>query len=130
MDEQDLKQPFAGSLPQPEQTREISEARGQLALEWEQLRFERQKHALELRFKRRELTEKQSRSVWKDLLANPVTVAIVGGLVTLMTTIATNFYTASANRQVEEARARFSRESAQETLQADLIKKFVESPRT
>jgi hypothetical protein len=110
----------ATSEPQPKQ----------VALEWERLRFERQKLALELRFKRRELSAVQARSWWKDLLANPLSIAIVGGLLTLITAIATNFLTAAANREAEETRARLARQSAGQTLQADLIKKFVESPRT
>jgi hypothetical protein len=109
---------LTGALSRPEQTHEGSEPHEQqLALEWERLRLERQKLALELRFRRREIVEKRSRSVWKDLLANPVIVAIAGGILTLLTTIVANFYTAAATR-----------ESAQQTLQADLIKKFVESP--
>jgi hypothetical protein len=46
----------------------------------------------------------------------------------LLTTIVTNFYTARANREADAARAQLAHQSAQETLQADLIKKFVESP--
>ncbi len=67
--------------------------------------------------------------MWKDLLANPLSVAIVGGILTLMTTVVTNFLTARANREAEQSRAEQARQSAQQTLQADLIKKFVEGPR-
>jgi hypothetical protein len=88
------------------------------SLEWARLRFERQKLALELRVKRRELAEKREQSVWKDLLTNPLSMAIVGGVLALMTTVVTNFLAAQLGRQ-----------SAQQTLQADLIKKFVEGPR-
>jgi len=56
-------------------------------------------------------------------------VAIVGGILTLLTTVVTNFLTAQANREAEQQRALLARESAQQTLQADLIKKFVEGPR-
>jgi hypothetical protein len=128
MDDHKVKRPTPDSLPQPEGAYEASGTRGQLALEWERLRLERQKHALELRLRRRELAEKQKSSIWKDLFANPLTIAIVGGVLTLLTTIVTNFYTARANREAEADRATLARESAQETLQADLIKKFVESP--
>jgi hypothetical protein len=128
MDDHKVERPMPDSPPRLEGAHEASEPREQLALEWEQLRFERQKHALELRLRRRELTEKQKSSIWKDLLATPLTIAIVGGVLTLLTTIVTNFYTARANREAETARADLARASAQETLQADLIKKFVESP--
>jgi hypothetical protein len=67
--------------------------------------------------------------VWKDLVANPLSVAIVGGILTLMTTAVTGFLTAQANREAEQSRAMLARQSAQQTLQADLIKKFVEGPR-
>src|SRR5829696_8616282 len=101
MDEREVKTAFPISPPEPEKAYGTSEARGQLALEWERLRLERQKHALELRFRRREVAEKQNKNVWKSLLTNPVTIAIVGGVVALLTTIATNFLTARDNRIAE-----------------------------
>ncbi|HEX8077562.1 MAG TPA: hypothetical protein VF511_07090 [Chthoniobacterales bacterium] len=103
-------------LPQSEPT---SPAEPRLALDWERLRFERQKLALELRHERRKLKAERGESPWRALLANPLTVAIVGGILTLMTTILTNFFTSKANR-----------ESAKQSLQAEMIKKFVESPTT
>src|SRR4051794_31675084 len=105
-----MAEPDTEEFRQPEQHPE--------SLDRARLRFERQKLALELHVKRRELAEQRKRSIWKDLLANPLSVAIVGGILTLMTTIVTNFLTAWANR-----------ESARQTLQADLVKKFVEGPR-
>jgi hypothetical protein len=109
----------------------MSAAAGQAApsLDWARLRFERQKLALEMLAKRRELAGARHRSVLRDLLANPLSVAIVGGILTLLTTVVTNFLTAQANREAEQQRALLARESAQQTLQADLIKKFVEGPR-
>src|SRR3954466_1220929 len=99
----------------PEQEGGAEPERERLALEWELLRLERQKLALE-----HELQEKKrTNGGWKGIFANPVTVpvmvAIVGGALTLMTTILTNFYTTSANRDAEQLRARLARESAQQT---------------
>ena len=108
---------------------ESSEVTPQLALEWEKLRLERQKYALEVRLKRRELQEKKDTSSWKDLLTNPVTIAVVGGVIALFTALVTNHFNSSETLRAEAAKARLAQESAKETLQADLIKKFVESPR-
>ena len=117
-----------GASPQPEAAETASEAKGQLALEWERLRLDRQKYSLEARLKRQELAEKKRSSVWKDFLGNPLTIAIVGGVLALLTTIATNFYNSRENRAAEAARAEITRENARETLEADLIKRFVDSP--
>lgn len=85
-------------------------------LERDKLRFERQKFAAELRLRRRERAA--PKSVWlKDALANPLFLAIVGGIVTLMTGIILTTYTAS-----------YTRQAGRDTLQADLIKRFVEGP--
>jgi hypothetical protein len=109
---------------------ESSEVTPQLAFEWDRLRFERQKYALEVRLKRREFREKEHKNPWQDLLTNPVTIAIVGGLITVITALVTNYFNASETRRAEAAKAQLAEQSAKETLQADLIKKFVESPRT
>ena len=82
-----------------------------------------------MRLKRREFREKEHKNPWQDLLTNPVTIAIVGGLITVITALVTNYFNASETRRAEAAKARLAQESAKETLQADLIKKFVESPR-
>jgi V8-like Glu-specific endopeptidase len=114
--------------------------REQLALERERLHAERQKVALEFRLKRRELAERRDKS-WKELLANPLTLAIAGGFLTLMTTIVSTHISAIESRtlesqratlahEVEEKRAELAQKSAREALQAELIKKFVESPKT
>jgi V8-like Glu-specific endopeptidase len=103
--------------------------REHLSLEQQRLRLERQKLAIESRLKRQELSARQGKT-WKELFANPLTLAIVGGFVTLMTTIVSNHYTQTANIAAEELRARLARESSQQELQAELIKKFVESPKT
>jgi len=100
-----------------------------LAIERERLRTERQKLAVEFRLKRRELTAGQTKG-WKELLANPLTLAVVGGFITLMTTIVSNSFNVRANLASETSRAELARSAAKQTLQADLIKKFVESPKT
>ena len=98
-----------------------------LNLERERLKFERQKLSIEVMLKRRELSAHKA-DYLKQLLTNPVTLAIVGGFITLMTSILTTAFTASQNQTLEDRKAGYARESARETLQADLIKKFVEGP--
>jgi hypothetical protein len=98
-----------------------------LALERDRIRFERQKLAMEVALKRRERSSSK-RSIVRELLSNPMTLAIVGGVITLITGIISTNLTASANRIAEADRAKHARDSAQLTLQADLIKKFVEAP--
>jgi lysozyme family protein len=91
-----------------------------LALEFERLKLERQKAGIELRLKRREL--KVAPKKWlTDLFGNPLTLAIVGGFVTLMTTTVASHFSTLENINAETAKAR-------QALQADLIKKFVENP--
>jgi hypothetical protein len=79
--------------------------------------------------RKQELQKDKSKNSWKDLLANPVTIAVVGGIITLFTAVITNYFNSSETRQADEAKARLAQESAKETLQADLIKKFVEGPK-
>jgi lysozyme family protein len=74
----------------------------------------------ELRLRRRELRAPSGKA-WKDIIANPLILAIVGGFVTLMTTTLTNSINTSNTIAADAAKAR-------QALQADLIKKFVESP--
>ncbi|OAF06378.1 hypothetical protein AYJ54_17230 [Bradyrhizobium centrolobii] len=111
-----------------------------LALDWERLRFDRKKAAIEFRLKREELAGARDKE-WKELLANPFTLAIVGGFITVMSTIISNHLTASANVELEgtkaqlaaraeTAKAEAAAQAAKQALQADLIKKFVESPKT
>jgi hypothetical protein len=109
---------------------ESSEVTPQLALERDKLRFDRQKYALEVRLKKREFREKERKNLWKDVLTNPVTIAIVGGLITVITALVTNYFNATETRGAEAAKAALAEKSAKETLEADLIKKFVESPST
>jgi V8-like Glu-specific endopeptidase len=103
--------------------------RERLALERERLHADRQKLALEFRLKRREFAERRDKS-WKELLTNPLMVAILGGFLTLMTTIITTSLSSDQSRKAEVHRAGLARESAKQALQAELIKKFVESPKT
>jgi V8-like Glu-specific endopeptidase len=104
-------------------------AADRLSLERSRLRTERQKLALDVRLKRREISERKNKT-WKELLANPLTLAIVGGALTIITTIITTSLTAQQNRQAEDARADVAQKSAKQALQAELIKKFVEAPKT
>jgi hypothetical protein len=110
-----------------------------LALDRERLRFERSRVAMEFRLKRKELAINRGRE-WKELLA-ALTLAIVGGFITLMSSIVSNHLNQSANLQLEAtkaelaakaetAKAEATAQAAKQTLQADLIKKFVESPKT
>jgi len=111
-----------------------------VALDWERLRFERKKAAMEFRLKRNELADHRGKG-WKELLASPFTLAIVGGFITVMSTIVSNHLTVSANLALEATKAELAAkgeaakavsasQAANQTLQADLIKKFVESPKT
>jgi len=113
----------AGPEPKPSDAR----SKGSTDIESEKLRFERQKFALEMRFKRRELDKDKGKGGFKEALGNPLVLAIVGGILTLMTTTVSNYLTGRENRDSETLKARLAQQSARETLQADLIKKFVES---
>jgi hypothetical protein len=95
--------------------------RERLLLERERLRFERQKLAVDVLLKKRDLASPR-RNAFKELLANPFALAVAGGFITIMTTIATTSYTASENRASEDRRAK-------QALQAELIKKFVDAPK-
>lgn len=64
-------------------------------------------------------TIKAERSWIVTTLSNPLTVLVMGGLITLFTQYITNFYT-----------ARSAKETAALSLQAELIKKFVQAPRS
>jgi lysozyme family protein len=94
---------------------ELEERR--LALEFERLKVERQRAGIELRLKRRELKTASTKG-WANLLPLPL---IVGGVITLITSIVTSYFSTVQSINAEVAKARG-------TLQADLIKKFVESP--
>jgi hypothetical protein len=107
--------------------------------EYERLRLERQKLAIETRLKRREFLKSQKSTLFKDLFANPFSLAIVGGFITIMTSIVTNSYSARENREADDRRAKqaletttANRESddrrARQALEAELVKKFVEAP--
>jgi S1-C subfamily serine protease len=96
------------------------------SLERDRLHFERQKLAIEFRLKRRELADRHNRG-WKELLTNPLALAIVGGFITLMTTIVSNSFSTRANIEAESFRAELADKAARQTLQADLIKKFAET---
>jgi len=93
----------------------------------EKMRLERAKLALEVRLKRRELQRHAAKS-WKQALTNPLMLAIVGGSLTLLTSIVTNFLSTSATRDADERKAKQSREAEARSLQSDLIKTFLRTP--
>jgi len=117
--------------------------------ELEKLRLERERLALEVALKQREL-DQPPRTSWRDILANPLILAVVGGIISIIASIVTTTLNSSAdrekaaqtatlNREAEERkakadrdavelRARYERDAAAEALQAELIKKFVEGP--
>lgn len=57
---------------------------------------------------------------WRDYLTNPFMLAVLGGFISVMTSIATTWYSTRESRIAENLRAA-------QSLQADLIKKAVES---
>jgi len=127
----------AGAVPEPAHSPDVLE-KTRNELEFARLRTERQKLALDIRLKRRELAI-EPRKAWKELLGNPFTIAIMGGFITLMTQIVVNRLNVSTNSELESTKASLAADSeklradladksAYKTLQADLIKKFVESP--
>lgn len=113
-------------LPNPDDDGPTIE-RQRLQLEVERLRLERQKTALEFRLKRIELSTRSKKS-WKEIISNPLTLAVVGGFITVMTTVVSNSINSQANIHAEVLKNQLARESAHQALQADLIKKFVEGP--
>lgn len=103
--------------------------REKLALERSKVRTERQKLVIDALLKRRELRDHGTKS-WKELFANPLTLAIVGGILTVLTTLVTASFTAHQNRVAEDQRAAIAQKSTKQALQAELIKKFVDAPKT
>ncbi len=91
-----------------------------LELEFEQLKLDCQKARIELLLKRKELNASKNER-WKDWLASPLTLAIVGGFITLMTTTITSRLSSSQSIDAEAAKAK-------QALQTDLIKRFVDNP--
>ncbi len=108
-------------------TVEIDLERERLNLEIERLKFERQKFSVETLLRKREDQPKKT-NTFRDIVSNPIVLAVVGGFVTLMTSIGSSAYTAWQNREADAARAELAREGVRDSLQADLIKKFVEGP--
>lgn len=95
-----------------------------LKLEFRRLAFDRTKLAIETRHKRREDRAHSTKSL-KESLSNPLILAIVGGALTLFTSIITNYLTGTANREADERRASQSREAESRNLQSELIKTFL-----
>ena len=97
----------------------------ELAFEREKLRFERQKLALDIKLKRRELATR--RSGLRETLANPLSLALVGGFLALLTSMVTSCFTANAARDADDRRAKLARESEARALQSELIKSFLQT---
>ena len=72
---------------------------------------------MELRLRRREL-EASTGKAWKELVTNPLMLAVAGGFLTLMTTRITNYLNTSNTIAAETAKAR-------QALPAELIKGHV-----
>jgi len=72
----------------------------------------------------------EPRKTLLESLSNPLSLAVVGAFLTLMTTVITNYLSQKANADAEQLRAELARASARQELQAELIKKFVEAPKT
>lgn len=109
-----------------------------LTLEEQKLRFERQKLALDVLLKRRELSQQRPSAI-REIFTNPLALAIVGAVLTLITQIVTSSLNTAGQRQAESQRAELARaaeerqakaanDAASRTLQADLIKKFADAP--
>jgi hypothetical protein len=116
-----LRRPGRGRCQAQLEQRRLALEERRLALDSDRLKLDRQKASLELRLRRRELDASKGKR-WKELLTNPLMLAVAGGFLTLMTTIIINYFNTSNTIAAEAAKAR-------EALQADLIKKFVESPK-
>lgn len=89
-------------------------------------KLERTKLALEIRLKRREL-QNHGHQRWRDLLANPLALAVVGGTLTLLSSVLTNFLSATASREADERKATYAREAEARSLQSELIKSFLKA---
>jgi hypothetical protein len=76
------------------------------------------------------MTTEKEKNPWRELLANPISVVIVGGMITLTTTVVANFFSTREANRTEVVRAKLADANAREALQADLIKRFVENPRS
>lgn len=74
------------------------------------------------------MADEKAKNPWRELLANPISIAVVGGMITLMTTVVANYFNTREASRTEVVRAKLADASAKEALQADLIKKFVENP--
>lgn len=96
-------------------------------IEIENIKLERSKLALDVRLKRKELKTRQS-DTWKHAFANPLMLAIVGGSLTLLTSVVTNYLTDSATRDADERKSTHAREAEDRALQSDLIETFLSTP--
>lgn len=100
---------------------EIDAARMQL--ERDRLAFENQK----LEFEREKLDLAGKRSLGQ-ILSNPLLLAVIGGVISIFTSIILNDRQIDASLQIERSKAQAAERAAMDALEADLIKRFVEGP--
>jgi hypothetical protein len=90
----------------------------------DRLRLERSKLAIETRLRRRELSG-HAQKAGNALFANPLILAIIGGSLTLLTSVVTNGFATYGNQQADLRRQEANERSASLALQADLVKTFL-----
>ncbi|MDG4676175.1 hypothetical protein P9A16_34390 [Shinella sp. 838] len=100
---------------------EIDAARMQL--ERDRLAFESQK----LEFEREKLDLAGKRSLGQ-IFSNPMLLAVIGGLISIFTSIILNDRQIDASLETEKLKAGIAKDTARDALEADLIKRFVEGP--
>lgn len=96
--------------------------RERLAIERERLRLDRQKAAADYRLRKREVEESQRQSWWKRLVANPLTVAILTGAVTIMVNSITTFLTSRENRQAARDAQNLEALKARQSLRVEVYR--------
>lgn len=74
--------------------------------------------------KRKELKNYKNSS-FKELIKNPLLLAVIGGALTLMTSIITSYMTANANRDAEILRFKNSHKAEALKLQSDILKTYL-----
>jgi hypothetical protein len=103
----------AGQQPDPY-------AKDRLDLDRERLLLEKRRLAADIRLKRRELS---SRSWFREAMSNPLTLAVAGGIITLMIQIITTQLNTAAQRDADVREASAAREAdareASEAREAD-----------
>lgn len=103
-------------------------AEERLKLEQDRIAFERQK--LDREIAREHKEQKLPILKWiREMLSTPLTIAIVGGFITVLTTTVINQDIAEQNLKGEKYKADLARQAARDALEADLIKKYTDGER-